>query len=49
MVATVRAHAHQETHMAQFHEFTMTSITGDQVAFSDFSDTACLIVNVASA
>lgn len=34
--------------MTSFHDFTMTSITGDQVHFSDFENTVCLIVNVAS-
>lgn len=35
--------------MARFHEFEMASLEGEQVAFSDFADGACLIVNVASA
>lgn len=35
--------------MARFHEFEMASITGEQVSFSDFSESACLVVNVASA
>ncbi len=34
--------------MARFHEFQMTSITGDQVDFADFAESACLVVNVAS-
>lgn len=35
--------------MATFHEFEMTSITGDPVSFSQFEGQLCLIVNVASA
>jgi len=35
--------------MASLHDFTMTSITGDQVEFSSFENQVCLIVNVASA
>ena len=35
--------------MSRFHDFTMTSLEGEQVPFSDFADQACLIVNVASA
>ncbi len=35
--------------MSRFHDFEMTSITGEQVAFSEFADAACLVVNVASA
>lgn len=35
--------------MARFHEFEMASLEGEQVSFSDFADSACLIVNVASA
>jgi glutathione peroxidase-family protein len=35
--------------MARFHEFEMASIEGEQVSFSDFADSAVLIVNVASA
>ena len=35
--------------MARFHEFEMTSITGEQVPFSTFEGQACLVVNVASA
>ena len=34
--------------MSQFHQLTMKSITGDDVNFSDYSDSVCLIVNVAS-
>ena len=35
--------------MSTFHEFEMTSITGDQVPFDQFEGKFCLIVNVASA
>ena len=35
--------------MSTFHEFAMTSITGDQVSFDRFRDQLCLVVNVASA
>ncbi len=35
--------------MARFHEFQMMSLEGEQVSFSDFADSACLVVNVASA
>ncbi len=35
--------------MSTFHEFEMTSITGDPVSFSQFEDQFCLVVNVASA
>ena len=34
--------------MTQFNELSMQSITGEQVAFSEYADTVCLIVNVAS-
>lgn len=34
--------------MTTFHQLTMTSITGEQIDFERFRDTACLIVNVAS-
>lgn len=34
--------------MASFHDFEMTDINGEQVAFNTFEDTVCLIVNVAS-
>ncbi len=37
------------TAMSTFHEFEMTSITGDQVSFDQFEGQICLIVNVASA
>ena len=37
------------TPMSRFHDFTMASLEGEQVSFSDFADQACLIVNVASA
>lgn len=35
--------------MAAFHDFEMTSITGDEVSFDQFEDQLCLVVNVASA
>jgi glutathione peroxidase-family protein len=35
--------------MSTFHEFEMTSITGDPVSFDQFAGQICLIVNVASA
>jgi glutathione peroxidase-family protein len=35
--------------MSSFHEFEMTSITGDQVSFDQFEGQLCLVVNVASA
>ncbi len=35
--------------MPRFHDFEMASITGEQVGFSDFAASACLVVNVASA
>jgi|TARA_B100001094_G_scaffold287328_1_gene302803 glutathione peroxidase-family protein len=34
--------------MSGFHNFTVASLEGEQVSFSDFADQACLIVNVAS-
>lgn len=34
--------------MSTFHEFEMTSITGDLVSFDRFADQFCLVVNVAS-
>ena len=37
------------TRMSTFHDFEMTSITGESVAFDRFEDQICLIVNVASA
>jgi glutathione peroxidase-family protein len=36
------------TPMSTFHEFEMTSITGDQVSFDRFAGQFCLVVNVAS-
>ncbi len=33
----------------KFHDITMTSITGDQVDFSDYEGKLALVVNVASA
>jgi hypothetical protein len=35
--------------MSAFHDFEMTSITGEQVSFDRFRGQLCLIVNVASA
>jgi glutathione peroxidase-family protein len=35
--------------MSTFHEFEMTSITGEPVSFDQFAGQICLIVNVASA
>jgi glutathione peroxidase-family protein len=35
--------------MSSFHEFEMTSITGEPVSFDQFAGQICLIVNVASA
>jgi glutathione peroxidase-family protein len=35
--------------MSAFHDFEMTSITGEQVPFDQFRGQLCLIVNVASA
>ncbi len=34
--------------MSRFHDLEMPSITGEQVPFTQFEDTVCLIVNVAS-
>ncbi len=34
--------------MSAFHEIEMNSITGEQVSFEKFTDTVCLVVNVAS-
>jgi glutathione peroxidase-family protein len=34
--------------MSNFHDITMSSITGDPVNFADYSGQVCLIVNVAS-
>jgi glutathione peroxidase-family protein len=34
--------------MSSMHDFTMTSITGDEVNLSDYSGQICLVVNVAS-
>jgi len=34
--------------MATFHELTMKSITGEQIAFSAYKGQVCLIVNLAS-
>lgn len=35
--------------MSTFHEFEMTSITGDQVSFDQYEGQLCLVVNLASA
>jgi glutathione peroxidase-family protein len=35
--------------MSAFHDFEMTSITGEQISFDRFRDQFCVIVNVASA
>lgn len=34
--------------MARFHDFEMTSLTGEPVSFRQFENTVCLVVNVAS-
>ncbi len=34
--------------MASMHDFEMTSITGEQVALSEYAGKVCLVVNVAS-
>jgi glutathione peroxidase-family protein len=34
--------------MTQFHDLSMASIQGENVDFSEFKDTLCLVVNVAS-
>lgn len=34
--------------MPKFHDFTTTSIEGEQVALSAYSGKVCLVVNVAS-
>jgi len=35
--------------MSAFHEFEMTSITGEPMSFAQFEGRFCVIVNVASA
>ncbi len=35
--------------MSSFHDFEMSSITGETVSLGDFEGTVCLVVNVASA
>jgi hypothetical protein len=35
--------------LMNFHDITMTSITGDQVSFADYEGKMALVVNVASA
>lgn len=34
--------------MTTFHDFTMKSITGDEVSLAAYRGKACLVVNVAS-
>jgi glutathione peroxidase-family protein len=34
--------------MPSMHDFEMSSITGDLVAFSDYQGQVCLVVNLAS-
>lgn len=34
--------------MSAFHDLTMKSITGDDVAFSQYAGKVCLVVNLAS-
>ena len=34
--------------MPSMHDFSMTSITGDQVSLKDYAAQICLVVNVAS-
>jgi glutathione peroxidase-family protein len=34
--------------MSGFYDFTMRSITGDDVSFEQYRDQVCLVVNVAS-
>jgi len=34
--------------MSNFHDFEMTSITGEQVSFDEYKGQVCLVVNVAS-
>lgn len=34
--------------MSLFHDLEMISITGEPVSFTQFEDTVCLIVNVAT-
>jgi len=48
-VATARSPRTMVTRMSTFHDFEMTSITGDDMSFDRFEDQICLIVNVASA
>lgn len=38
----------EETIVANFHDFEMTSITGEAVSLSDYEGQVCLVVNVAS-
>lgn len=38
-----------EDSMSKFHDLTMKSITGEEVAFSSYQGKTCLVVNVASA
>ena len=41
-------HLDSLAYMSNFHDFEMTSITGDQVSFDQFQGQVCLVVNVAS-
>ncbi len=34
--------------MTQFHDLTMETLQGESVAFSEYKDRLCLVVNVAS-
>ena len=38
----------ERTHVTDFYEFEMASITGEPVAFSEFRGQVALVVNVAS-
>ena len=44
-----RRAARYRPRMATFHDFEMTSITGETVQLSDYAGSVCLGVNVASA
>ncbi len=47
--ATVGLPIHSEQRpMSAFHDLTMTSITGDAVALSQYAGQLCLVVNLAS-
>jgi len=34
--------------MSEFHNFSMTNISGELIDFSSYADQLCLVVNVAS-